>query len=65
MAHMLEEHLTPAEIGKMATKAGVKMVVLSHYAPGLDSQLSTASYTSEIRKNFSGIVVAGQDLDQF
>ena len=31
--HQKEEHITPEEIGKMATTAGVKTVVLTHLRP--------------------------------
>ena len=36
LRHMHEEHVTPEDIGKMATKAGVKAVILSHYGPALN-----------------------------
>src|SRR3546814_14787074 len=32
-AHIRHNHLSPEAVGKMATKAGVKMVVLTHLAP--------------------------------
>jgi hypothetical protein len=28
--HMYEEHLTPADVGKMAAKAGIKTIVMTH-----------------------------------
>ena len=58
-AHMLQEHLTAADVGKLATRAGVKTVVLSH--------LRTIDPTdiAEIKRHFSGRVVAGQDLQTF
>ena len=31
--HMSQEHLTPEEVGKMAARAGVKTVVLTHLRP--------------------------------
>jgi ribonuclease BN (tRNA processing enzyme) len=33
LRHMKEEHVTPEDVGKMAAKAGVKMVVLTHLLP--------------------------------
>ena len=36
--HMHEEHVTPAEVGQMAAKAGVKTVVMTHFGPSVDSE---------------------------
>lgn len=57
--HMLQEHLTAAEVGKLATKAGAGMLVLSHIGK------VTAEDVEEIRRNFSGQLVVGKDLDRF
>lgn len=65
LEHQRHEHIAPEDIGKMAAAAGVKLVVLTHLAPGMDDERSTAPYTAGVRKHYSGIVVAGQDLDQF
>ena len=63
--HMEVEHLVPEEVGKMADKAGVKLVVLSHLAPGDDDIRSSLGYSNGVRKFFKGAVVVGEDLDQF
>lgn len=63
--HMLMEHLAPEEVGKIAARAGVKMVVLTHLAPGLDETLDHSVFTTGVRKFYDGPVVAAQDLDQF
>lgn len=62
--HMAEEHLTPAEVGKLAKRAGVKMVVLTHYSPGSDNDRSTAAYVDGIRAHYRGPVIAGGDLGE-
>jgi len=55
-SHMLQEHLSPAEVGKLAAKANVKMVVLSHiWDVGEDD-------AAEIKKYYSGKVLVGRDL---
>jgi ribonuclease BN (tRNA processing enzyme) len=62
--HMEEEHLTPQQIGAMATRAGVKTVVLSHLTP----RPGTDDYTpwaEEVRKHFSGKVLVAKDLMEF
>ncbi|MES3001839.1 MAG: MBL fold metallo-hydrolase [Pseudomonadota bacterium] len=61
--HMHKEHLTPEEVGKLATRAGVKMVVLTHFA-GSQSP-DTSGFVAGVRRHFKGAVVAAQDLDAF
>jgi ribonuclease BN (tRNA processing enzyme) len=63
--HMEKQHITPEEIGKMAKKARVKMVVLTHISPGLDGEKDMSRYTAGVRKTFSGPVIAGRDLNEF
>lgn len=62
--HMEFEHLSPEEIGKMASQAGIKIVVLSHVAPGRPND-SDSIYTDGVRKFFKGKVVLAKDLDTF
>jgi len=63
--HMREEHFVPEEVGKLAARAGVKMVVLTHLAPALDEDINFSAFTTGVRRYYSGPVVAAQDLDQF
>lgn len=63
--HMRREHLAPEEVGKLATEAGVKMVVLTHQAPGLDEDVDASALLRGVREHFSGAVVPARDLDQF
>jgi ribonuclease BN (tRNA processing enzyme) len=60
--HMRHEHLSPEEIGKMAAKAGVKMVVLTHIAPSDGSKPDAARFTAGVKRYFDGPVIAGRDL---
>ena len=62
--HMVEEHLTPQQIGAMATRAGVKTVVLSHLTPRPGSD-DYAPWADEVRKHFSGKVLVAKDLMEF
>ena len=59
------EHLEPEEIGKIAARAGVRMVVLSHVVPGLDTETDMRVYSDGVRRQFKGPVVVGQDLSEF
>jgi ribonuclease BN (tRNA processing enzyme) len=62
--HMVEEHLTPQQIGAMATRAGVKTVILSHLTqrPGTDDY---TPWAEEVRKHFFGNVLVAKDLMEF
>ena len=56
--HMLTEHLSPAELGKLAAGAAVKKVIISHSRSAGESDLRA------LRREFRGEVVIGQDLAQ-
>lgn len=60
MEHMELEHLTPAEVGKLARKANVKKLVVTHYAmaPSTDPE----TLRQEIAKFYNGEIVMGSDL---
>jgi ribonuclease BN (tRNA processing enzyme) len=62
--HMSEEHLTPDQVGIMATRAGVKTVILSHFTlrPRGDDY---SSWAEEVKKHFAGHVVLAKDLMEF
>jgi ribonuclease BN (tRNA processing enzyme) len=67
-AHLTDDHIAPEDIGRMATKAGVRRVVLTHLAPGLDSETpaeADALYAAGVRKFFSGPVDVASDLQVF
>jgi ribonuclease BN (tRNA processing enzyme) len=57
-------HMTLDDIGKMAARADVKIVVLSH----LTQRVGTDDYTpwaEEVKKHFSGQVLVAEDLMEF
>ena len=62
-ARILAVHTTGEEVGRVATKAGVKRVVLSHLLntrPG--DGVTDEMWAADVRKTFTGDVVVGQDL---
>jgi ribonuclease BN (tRNA processing enzyme) len=65
--HMQEEHLTPDAVANMATKAGVKNVVLTHlsgWTPG--NQVDDfARFGDQVRKSYAGHVFVAKDLMVF
>ena len=63
--HMAHEHLTPEEVGKMASGAHVRLVILTHFTPGLDRETDMTGYVSGIHKYFAGPVIAGKDLFEY
>jgi ribonuclease BN (tRNA processing enzyme) len=61
----VEEHITPDEIGKMATRANVKTVVLTHFLPATNPQDDYHRLADQVSKYFSGKVVVAKDLMEF
>jgi ribonuclease BN (tRNA processing enzyme) len=59
------EHITPDEIGKMATSANVKTVVLSHFLPATDPKDEYERLGEQVNKYFSGKVLVAKDLMEF
>jgi ribonuclease BN (tRNA processing enzyme) len=63
--HLILEHSSPEEVGRVAAGAGVSLLVLSHIVGSASSEEAEARYLSGVRKNFSGRVVVAKDLMQF
>jgi ribonuclease BN (tRNA processing enzyme) len=64
--HVAETHSTPAVVGRMASEAGVRTVVLNHQlqparpSSGLNDYVS--KFIEGVRSEFDGEVIVGQDL---
>jgi len=65
LRHMHEEHVTPEDIGKMAAKAGVKAVVMTHLGPSVDPKTEYPAYVEEAKKFYSGPITVATDLMKF
>lgn len=63
--HMRKEHLSPGEVGRLATRAHVKMVVLTHIVPSSDTAAEDAALLAGVKRWYDGPVVLGRDLDRF
>jgi len=63
--HMKEEHVTPEDVGRMASAAGVKTVVMTHLTPSVDPKDDFQRYADGAKKFFSGSVLLAKDLMQF
>ena len=60
--HLLASHTSTEDVGKLATEAGVKTLVLSHFVPGGHPFLADEVWTEAVRPYFSGRLVVGRDL---
>jgi ribonuclease BN (tRNA processing enzyme) len=63
--HMKDEHIGPEEIGRMATAAGIKTVVMSHLGPSNIPNDDYQRFVDEAKKSFSGRIVVAKDLMAF
>lgn len=59
--HLLKSHTTTEQLGRIATAAGVKTLVLSHLVPAFPD-ISEDEWTAGVRRHFSGQVIVGRDL---
>jgi ribonuclease BN (tRNA processing enzyme) len=60
--HLLAAHTTTDEVGRVATEAGVKTLVLSHFVPGGYPFISDEEWRAAVAPHFAGNLVIGRDL---
>lgn len=60
--HLLSSHTLAEDVGRVATQAGVKTLVLSHFVPGGPPIISDEQWADAVRPHFSGKLVVGRDL---
>jgi ribonuclease BN (tRNA processing enzyme) len=60
--HLLASHTLTSQVGKIATRAGVKTLVLSHFVPGGYPFLADEVWLDTVRPDFSGEIIVGRDL---
>ena len=60
--HLLASHTPTTEVGKIATAARVKTLVLSHFVPGGYPYLEDAVWLEDVQKDFRGEIIVGRDL---
>ena len=61
-AHLMASHSSAADVGKLATRAGVKTLVLSHFVPGGFPFVTDDQWHDAVRPHFAGRIVVGRDL---
>jgi len=60
--HLLSSHTLAEDVGKVATQAGVKTLVLSHFVPGGAPVVTDEQWAAAVRPHFAGKLVVGRDL---
>ena len=60
--HLIAAHTLPEEVGRIAERAGVNTLVLSHFVPGDDPSITDEQWAEGARKHFKGHIVVGKDL---
>jgi ribonuclease BN (tRNA processing enzyme) len=60
--HLLASHTLAEDVGRVATQAGVKTLVLSHFVPGGPPIISDTQWAAAVRPHFAGKLVVGRDL---
>jgi ribonuclease BN (tRNA processing enzyme) len=60
--HLLASHSTGEQVGRAATEAGVKTLVLSHFVPGGAPFIPDDAWLAAVRPHFAGEIIIGRDL---
>jgi ribonuclease BN (tRNA processing enzyme) len=60
--HLLDSHTSAEDCGRVAEAAGVKTLVLSHFVPSDDPQVTDDMWAAGAARYFKGRVVVGKDL---
>jgi ribonuclease BN (tRNA processing enzyme) len=60
--HLLASHTTTEQVGQLASEAGVKTLVLSHFVPGGHPFLADEVWYNAVRPHFAGNLIVGRDL---
>ena len=61
-AHLVASHTSTEDVGRIATEAGVKTLVLSHLVPGGPPVIPDQVWYDAVRPHFQGKLVVGRDL---
>ncbi len=60
--HIIDSHTSVEDVGRVATAAGVKTLVLSHLVPPDDPAITEQMWLDAARAHFKGEVILGKDL---
>lgn len=59
---VISHHTTAEQVGRVAARAQVKLLVLSHFVPAEDPDVPDDEWLSPIRRHYAGPVLVGKDL---
>jgi ribonuclease BN (tRNA processing enzyme) len=60
--HLLASHTSAEDCGRIASSAGVKTLVLSHFVPPDDPTITEEMWREAAARHFGGRIVVGRDL---
>jgi ribonuclease BN (tRNA processing enzyme) len=60
--HLLASHTSTEDVGRIAARAGVNTLVLTHFVPGNDPSITDEQWSESVRKHFKGRIIVGKDL---
>ena len=60
--HLLDSHTSAEDCGRIAAAAGVKTLVLSHFVPPDDPQVTEEMWREAARRHYRGEIIVGRDL---
>jgi len=63
-ASIMSHHTEAEDVGRIATMANVKTLVLNHFVPSDGKTLTPEVWRDAVRKTFNGNIVVGRDLLQ-
>jgi ribonuclease BN (tRNA processing enzyme) len=63
--HMIYHHVSPAQVGQIASRAKVRRVVITHLVAGRDPNVDTSPLVAGVRKEFEGPVEIATDLNRY
>jgi ribonuclease BN (tRNA processing enzyme) len=64
LAHLKASHTAVADVGRIATEAGVKRLVLNHFVPADAPNVTDQQWIDGVRETWQGDVVLAKDLMQ-
>mgnify|MGYP003630583897 CR=1 FL=1 len=64
-SHLTKHHLLPKDVGELATRAGVKAVVVTHFAGAEPVNPKFFDYLKTIAEYYEGPVVIANDMDEY
>jgi ribonuclease BN (tRNA processing enzyme) len=65
IASIRSHHTSTEDVGRIASAANVKNLILNHFVPPDDKSLTEQTWIDAVRTTFSGNIIVGKDLAQY